>query len=106
MSEEQIKQIKPKSKTALYVILGAIVALLLLGGYFLFSRRNRNQSTVSQQNTQTLSPSPQITPVTPVNADQTLNNSDATMQQAINQANSDLNSISNIDQSQDSTSGL
>lgn len=98
---------KPKGT---YFVVGIAVIIIIVGGaYITMTKHNAKPTTLTQNiNTQTASvtPSPGVTPVTPANVDQTLNNVNTTMQQTVNQANTDLTNVSNIDTSQDNTSGL
>ena len=101
-----------KSKT-IYIVTAIILVILIAGGaYFFMTRHVSPQQSGKQQAMQSVptqvmqKKSPAVTPVTAANVDQTLHNADTTMQQTINQANADLNSVSTINTSQDSTSGL
>lgn len=118
-SEQQSSQIvtdstkfSSKSKSIYYSI-GIVILLLLVvgGGYLLLSKKSATQPIVTKQTipnkpTSILRPTPVVSPVTSANVDQTLNNTDTAVQQVVTQVNSDLNSINNVDKSQDSTSGL
>ena len=104
----------PSQNSKLPIIIGAIclVVILILGGLYFYHKFNKGQLTSkSPQTVQTKptvlgQPTPIISPVTASNVDQTLHNTDTAVQQSINQANTDLNKINNINQSQDSTNGL
>lgn len=107
-------QSQGKSKS-MYIVIGAILVILVIGGGLLFITSHHAapvQPMMAQKTPPTQAPAitgvptPVISPVTAQNVDQTLSNTDSKMQQAVNQANSDLNNISTINASQDSTSGL
>lgn len=107
-------QSKSQGMKSVYLIIALIVVIILgVGGYLLLSN-SKTSKTISQvkpneiQTTPTPStqPTPVISPVTSANADQTLNNTDTNIQQSVNQANSDLNGLNSIDQSQDNTNNL
>ena len=97
-------------------IFGGIAALIVIAAvvaYFVMSRGNQTayapQNTVAKvlpSPTIASKPTPSITPITASNVNQTLTDTSNKVDQAVNQANADLQSISNIDQSQDSTAGL
>jgi len=108
------------SSKTMYLIIGFVILVLIgMGAYILFPGKymmSKKATTASQQNAPSGLPSssqsganqpiPVISPITSANVDQTLNNTDTTMQQSIDQANSDLNKVNSIDQTQDSTNGL
>lgn len=110
---------KDSSKN-LYILLGGLMFLVIgTGSFVILSQKqtNKQSSAWHQQNPQDALPSvsqtsavqpttPIISPVTSSNVDQTLSNTDSTMQQSIDQANTDLNLVNNIDQTQDNTNGL
>lgn len=104
---------KGKSKMLLIVIIIIVVLLIAGAAAYFFMHKNaptpqpmvKKESMVPSPTTASL-PTPVITPVTTANVDQTLNNTNTSMQQAVNQVNTDLNSISSINSSQDSTAGL
>jgi hypothetical protein len=107
LSSETTPHGKPKGM--FFIIAIALIVIITGVGYVALSKHSTPPQTLTQKaNVHTVSaePSPGVTPVTAANVDQTLNNADSTMQQTVNQANTDLNSVSNIDSSQDSTSGL
>ena len=91
-----------------YAIAAFVLVVVIVGAVYLMLPKTSvapttpaRQTAQPNQGTQTTQ-----TKVTPSNVGQTLQNTDTTMQQAIDQANSDLNDISKINTSQDSTSGL
>lgn len=97
------------------IVIGVILVIFIAAGsYTLLHRSTRTQSTGTTQAlpTQKNEPTsltkqtPVISPVTSSTVDQTLNNTDTTMQNSINQANTDLNQINSVDTSQDNTNGL
>lgn len=97
----------------LYIAIAVVLILLVGGGVYALLRHSKTpNSTIVQQTTPVVSPTtalqptPVISPVTSGNVDQTFDNTDTTMQQSVNQANTDLQSINGIDTSQDNTSGL
>ncbi|HWY78871.1 MAG TPA: hypothetical protein VNW29_00780 [Candidatus Sulfotelmatobacter sp.] len=99
-----------KSKS-IYIIFGIILLIIIAAGFFYFTKHTNKPFTMKQPAVQTTpiaskQIAPTITPVTAGNVDQTLNNSDASMQQAVSQANTDLTSVNSINLSQDSTNGL
>lgn len=84
---------------SLFIILLAAIPLIIL------SNRGKKEITV-----QTVTPSPMLsptmTPLSPQNADSTFNSADTQMQQATTQMDQDLQSVNQIDTTQDSTNGL
>ncbi len=86
-----------------------VVAVALLGtGYFLFYNKNGKKASkpITTNASVTNTPIPAITPITNKNADQALSNQSAWVQDAINQASADINTMSKIDASQDSSTSL
>lgn len=118
-SDSMIKETsEPKSHSSMLLYSGIafiVIVLLSVGGNLLFAH-HKSQTTLTipaqqtiqqvQNTTQSLSPTPVISPVTSANVDKTLDNTDTTMQQSMNQVTSDLKDINNINASQDNTSGL
>lgn len=78
---------------SLVIILIAAIPLLLL------SKKNPTKMTQT-------TPTPTVAPLTIQNADTTLENADTQMQQTLNQTDVDLQVVSQVDSSQDTTSGL
>ena len=89
-----------------------LLIIIIVAVFFLIQKKSPAPQALSHKQSMVITPTsagpatPVITPVTAANVDQTLNNTDTSMQQAVNQVNTDLNSISSINPSQDSTSGL
>lgn len=101
----------PSSKNKNIFIFGGIIVILLIAGIsYYFSGHNQPTpvapTNVAQSTTSTGSQSPTVTPVTASNVDQALNNTNTKIQNSINQANTDLNDISNIDTTQDNVNNL
>jgi hypothetical protein len=115
-SAPQVNQNSSQGKSkSMYILIGIILLIIVFGGGTLFFMSHHSpaaQPMIAQKASPTAAPAitgvptPVISPVTAANVDQTLDNTDSQMQQTVTQANSDLNSISNIDTSQDNTSGL
>lgn len=117
---QELMVAKPSSPKMLYGVVGIIlIAALFVGGYFFITRKatdDANNATVSvaQPSTQpqtnnvstTFTPTPTAVPITTSNEDVTLNNTDASMQQATSQVNSDLGDLNKINVSQDNPNGL
>jgi len=82
---------------SLLIIILAAIPLLLL------SNTGTKPSTTQKIAT---SPSPTASPVTTSNVDPTLTQVDTDMQKALNQVDIDLQSVSQVDASKDSTTGL
>ncbi|SRR6266568_1352806 len=108
-------QTKGKPKGLIVVVVVILLFIIIAGAYFFMTKQNTPKPIAmtqpSKQVTPTLIsptnvPTPIISPVTTGNVDQTINTSDATVQQASNQATTDVNSVSTINSSQDSTNGL
>jgi hypothetical protein len=96
---------KPKKNWVMLSLIAVIIVLLIVaGGVFVLLRKNTTTPIAQKTNIVVSSPSP--TPVTSNNVDAVLNNTDTSMQQSIDQANTDLNQISNINTSQDTNTGL
>ncbi|HSD98806.1 MAG TPA: hypothetical protein VLB73_03870 [Patescibacteria group bacterium] len=83
---------------SLLIIILAAIPLLLLSNT---SRQKKSSQSVSQ-----ITPSPTATPLTTQNVDPTLSQTDTDMQTTLNQMDSDIKAVGQIDASQDSTSGL
>lgn len=79
---------------SLVIILIAAIPLLLLS--------KKNAAKISQT-PQAVIPS---APLTSQNADTTLDSTDTSLQQTLNQVDTDLNAAAQVDASQDSTAGL
>ncbi len=99
------------TKSSFGLIFGlSILVIVVLAGLYLLRPKGPDQSQSQNKTTTTTmtqsAPQPGVNPVTSANVEQTLNNTDTQMQQSINQANSDLQEINNIDKTQDSTNGL
>ena len=90
----------------LYVLLGlALIVLLSAVGYFvLLSKNNSSKQAIRTAPAITTNPTP--TPISQANVDQTLTNTDTSLQQSTDQANTDLNQINSISTNQDTTNGL
>lgn len=84
---------------SLFIILLAAIPLLVLS-----NKKPTTQQPTSQ--TAVVSPTPTVVPLTASNADTTFNKADQQMQQTLNQADTDLQTVNQINTSQDSTSGL
>lgn len=102
-----------KSNLVPVVIIIVVLLLLLIGGAFVVMHKTApapqpaaNKTSMIVKPTSTALPTPIITPVTAANVDSTLNNTDSSVQKAVTQANTDLNSINSIDTTQDSTNNL
>ncbi len=102
-----------KSSIKGIIILTVIFIIFISAVSFLIYKKVMNktspaltQNTTSLNKSKSLKPTPVISPVTVSNADQTLSNTNTVIEQSINQANSDLSSLSSINTSQDSTTGL
>jgi len=102
-----------KSKAMLFMMIIILLIIIAAGAYFFYMKAGSHSLSYTQgamvKKTTMIpvsKPTTHITPITPANVDQTLNTTDATMQQAMNQADADLNSVNQIDTTQDSTTGL
>lgn len=113
--QQNLPQKDTSSSTLVYAAITIFVIVILgIGGFLLLSHhkaKNEENNAMTRQSIQnapitSTQPTPVISPVTSGNVEQTLNNTDSTMQQSMNQANTDLNSVNGIDKSQDNTSGL
>lgn len=103
----------PKSnKAGLYLSIILIIFVVFSGIYLMLQKPTTNPKSNQQTLQRTSSPTPimqpttTVSPVTTSNVDSTLDKTDTSIQQSIDNANADLDSINNIDNSQDSTSGL
>ena len=83
---------------SLLIIIVAAIPLLLLSNTAGTKKSNPNNAIA------TASPTP--APLTQSNADAQLSQQEANMQQVLDQMDKDLQSVANINSSQDSTSGL
>lgn len=106
----EMSDISSKSSIKGIIILTVIFIVLIVAVSFLVYKKVLHKSPVLTQNTNNLKttskPTPVISPVTASNADQTLSNTNAAIEQSINNANTNLSSLSSINTSQDSTTGL
>ncbi len=93
-------------------MIGLVVLILVAGGLYMFFYGKIATNSALKPVVPAINPtsqtqsSPAAQIVTEANIDQTLDNTDKTMQKSINQATSDLNDVSKIDSTQDSTNGL
>lgn len=88
---------------SVFIILIAAIPLVLLG------KENQKLSmhpTTNTNQASNIAPSPTPQALTSQNADQTFNQTDIQIQSNLNQMDTDINSINQIDTSQDNTSGL
>ena len=106
---------KGKPKGMIVIVVVILLFIIIAGAYFFMTKQNNPKPMAMTQPAKQVTPTPipptnvptpVISPVTTGNVDQTLNNSDATVQQASNQATTDVNSVSKINSTQDSTNGL
>jgi len=101
-----------KSKAMLFMMIIVLLIIIAAGAYFFFTKaglhNSYTQGAMIKKTTMApvTKPTAKVTPITSANVDQTLNNADAAMQQAMNQADTDINSVNQIDTTQDSTTGL
>ncbi len=104
------------SSWLLYVVI-AIALLILVGGgaWVLLTRTANPQANQSAQVIPTTapisptvmpSPTPVISPITPQNADQSLNNTETNIDQSLQQATTDMNSMDQINSSQDNPNSV
>lgn len=110
----------PKNSTNYLMYAGLFIFIILIlgmGGYILFTKSNKQNSMSALNNNQPYQnnvkntpisnvPTIGVTPVTSANADQTLNSTNINMQNSINQANTDLNDLNNVDSTQDDPNNL
>ena len=85
-----------------FTIISLIIIIVAAIPLYLLSKKT--PSTPPTTTTVVTSPSPE--PLTPDNADETLQKADTSIQSALDQTSTDLNAVSQIDSSQDSTTGL
>jgi uncharacterized protein HemX len=105
---------KGKSKMLIIIIIIVLIIIVAAGAYLFLTRKLSPQAMNMQHNTMqktamaptNTAPSPTNTPVTSANVNQKLDSTDTAIQQAISQANTDINSVSQINSSQDNTSNL
>ncbi|MDO8621478.1 MAG: hypothetical protein Q7R31_04350 [Candidatus Levybacteria bacterium] len=90
------------SRTIIFAVFA--IALLIVAFVLVFNKKG------IQVTSQLLSPISQVSPtvvnVTSQNADKVVEDTDKAIQESTSQLDSDLNSLDNIDQTQDSTAGL
>lgn len=101
------QEIQPKKGNSLVYFAVLLVVLLVVGAaFFVILGKNKtnysNKSATLNTNTKNIA-SPSATPITANNVDQTLDNTNSSVQQSIDQANNDLNQINSIDKSLDNT---
>ncbi len=106
---------KGKPKAMIVIIVMVLVFIAAAGGYLYMTMQNQQKPMAPKAPPAvvnptavpvTAPPTPAISPVTTGNVDSTLNNSDAKVKEATDQAQTDLNSVKKVNSSQDSTSGL
>jgi hypothetical protein len=106
---------KGKPKAMIVIIVMVLVFILAAGAYLYMTMQNKPKPMAAAKPVTlvtptavqvTAPPTPAISPVTSSNVDSTLDNNDAKVKQATDQATTDLNSVNKVNSSQDSTSGL
>lgn len=97
---------------AKYAFLGISVVIILaaLGVLFYLTNSSKKMAVKMQltptETTVQATPTPVITPLTQADAQPTIDATEQDMQQALNQANTDLQAENQISSSQDNTTGL
>jgi len=86
---------------SLFVIVLAAIPLLLLS-----NTASKKPAPMAHEMTQSPTISPTAAPMTAQNAEPTLTTADTQIQNTMNQMDKDLQSVNQIDTSQDSTTGL
>ena len=112
-STQQTQQLNtpPKSnKNNLYLWIILIVFMICAGTFLILqsktTKTNNNQQMTQNPSTNMKQPTSTISPVTASNVDSVLVNTDTAIKESIDQANTDINSVSSIDSYQDSTNNL
>lgn len=104
---EPIKSTSKSSSKLVYAILIIILLILIaVAGYLIMMRKSAAPANTKQNpgtvTTPTFPPtSPTTAPVSSGNVDQTLSTTDTSMQESINQANTDLIQVNSINTTQD-----
>lgn len=97
---------------AKYAFLGISVLVIVgaLGALFFLTKPPKKIALQQNQQTQiptvAVTPTPVITPLTQENAQPTIDATEQNMQQALNQANADLQTEGQVNAAQDNTTGL
>lgn len=95
----------PNSSTSRTIIFAVFAMALLIVAFVMVSNKKGVQ-VVNQSSLPVSQVSPTIANVTSQNADKVMQETDSAIQQTSGQLDSDLNSLDNIDKTQDSTTGL
>jgi len=116
LKSEQINYPSHSSKNKSLIIGAIVIIVLILGGlgYFIMGQKKPQptmaiKTTIKKvlpTSTPTLTPTPTVPPVTEANAQQTLTNTDGSIQQSLDQVNTDMNSLNTVNSSQDNPNSL
>lgn len=95
-------------KKMMYVLFGVVALMIVLGAGVVFMMIKKGVPSYNPTSTTapTYTAAPSATPISTSNVDQTLGNTDNSVQQSIDQANTDLNQVSNVNSAQDTNTGL
>lgn len=106
---DQIPQKKSSSLFLLLGLIGIVLAAVAVAGYMVLgqSKSSKNAQLYQAQNPNSATnQTPTATPVTASNADKTLDATNSSIQQSINQLDTDLNGLNSIDKTQDNLNSL
>ncbi len=105
-----------RSSWLLYVVIAIALLILVGGGAWVLLTKNTNPQANQSAHviptavlvTPTIipSPTPVISPITPQNADQSLSNTENNIDQSLQQATQDMNSMNQINSSQDNPNSV
>ncbi|MCL5003675.1 MAG: hypothetical protein M1352_00185 [Patescibacteria group bacterium] len=104
---------KKEGRHVLNYFMAVLALIIVIAGIYFYLQNKPITKLSIQPNpvkedsnavSQTSTPTP--TPVTAANVDQTLNNTEASIQKALDQTDADLKALNSIDKTQDSTVGL
>ncbi len=110
--ESSIPVSSAQGSNKIYLLIGLLVGLIaIIVGYSLINKNTAPSYQTTKQIQVSTTPQPTITtpaisPVTPSNADQTLNSTQTNIQQSMDQADTDLKQMDSINSSSDNPSNL
>lgn len=98
----------PQKKYPFFLLSGLIAVVLIavaVAGYMVLGQ-SKSSKSASLYQAQTPNQTPAPTPVTAANADKTLDTTNSSIQQSINQLDTDLNGLNSVDKTQDNQNNL
>jgi len=101
---------EPSTPSSKVIYIGIAIFFIAIVGMGAFILMHHTPSVaipaLQKSNYQAQNQTPTLAPVTAANADQSLNTTDANMQQSLNQVTTDLNDLNSVDTTQDNPNNL